>query len=80
MKRSTAVRRVGLQRRPTGATGSIVKNEHPRIARCSFFAIDPIAQRRFATPVEPPQSVQPPLLRVSVVIPFSLSPLFPFPP
>src|SRR5262245_66037089 len=47
--------------------------------KCSFFAIDPIAQRRFATPVEP-LSVQPPFLRFSVVIPFSPSPLFPFPP
>jgi len=37
MKRSTAVRRVGLQRRPTGATGSIVKNEHPGIDEVLVF-------------------------------------------
>ena len=42
---------------------------------CSFFTIDPIAQRRFATPVEPGVSVCSLLLRCSVVLPFA-----PWPP
>jgi hypothetical protein len=37
MKRGAAVRRVGLHRRPTGATGSIVKNEHPEIEEVLVF-------------------------------------------
>jgi hypothetical protein len=49
------VRRVGLLRRPTSAIGSIRKNEHLSIHQVLVFPIDPIAPRRFATPVEPAQ-------------------------
>jgi hypothetical protein len=36
------------------------ENEHLRIRRVIVFTFDPIAPRRFATPVEPAQPVQSP--------------------
>jgi len=36
------------------------ENEHLRIRRVLVFTFDPIAPRRFATPVEPSSSVQSP--------------------
>ncbi len=43
------------------------ENEHLGIHGVVLvFTIDPFAQRRFATPVEPTLSVQSPLLRASV--------------
>ena len=78
VKRETRawVRRVGLRSRPTSAIGSIVKTNTSAIHRVLVFTIDPIALRRFATPVEPHSlrstSVR---LRCSVVLPFSPSPL-----
>ena len=63
---SSEVRRVGLLRRPTSATGfDPPNNEHLSIHQGLVFTIDPIAPRRFATPVEPALR-EPPLLRGSV--------------
>ena len=36
------------------------ENEHLSIRRVLVFAVDPVAPRRFATPVEPSPSVQSP--------------------
>ncbi len=71
-RRDSAIRRVGLRRRPTARSDRIVKtNTDDRRAR---FHDSIRLRRRFVTPVESLTSVRTPLLRVSVVKPLSPSP------